>query len=90
MHWIEELGQSGMRPILHILETIDLEDNISSTAFRLVAYEREAYWIDKYLNLGAPLLNTLGVTRRYPQLGNKAKGRRIEIEDVEGLNIADD
>ena len=71
MHWIDELEQSGTRPILQILETIYREDNMSSADLRRAAYEKEAYWIQEYLGLGASLLNKFGVTVQYPRQNKK-------------------
>lgn len=70
LRWIEGLGKLGLHPTLQLLETVHRQNDMSSEAFRLVVYEREAYWIETYLRTGAPLLNTLGVTRKYLKRGN--------------------
>jgi hypothetical protein len=50
--WINELKQQGLSPEMEILETIDNVPNID-----LVAQGRELYWIQHFLEVGAPLLN---------------------------------
>ncbi len=50
-HWICELKQQQLEPILHILE--EIHDT------RHYAYARETYWIYQYATQGAPLLNIL-------------------------------
>lgn len=70
LRWIEELGKLGLHPVLQLLETIRRQADMSSEAFRLAVYEREAYWINEYLRQGTPLLNTFGVIRKYPPRGN--------------------
>lgn len=68
--WIKDLGELGLHPIVQLLETIRRQADMSSEMFKLVVYEREAYWIDMYVRAGMPLLNTLGITRKYPIRGN--------------------
>lgn len=38
MHWIAELQQIDMRPILQILETVNREDSMSPSEFRYTGY----------------------------------------------------
>src|SRR5438067_2179658 len=52
LHWINELNDLGLQPILQILEVVSKLNNISSADFRLIVYEREAYWIGKYFRGG--------------------------------------
>lgn len=59
--WIKELEQSGLSPILEILETIEATDNSHATAC-----ERERYWINEKLHAGCSLLNSFGITKAYP------------------------
>jgi DNA-binding XRE family transcriptional regulator len=53
--WIRELLDGGLYPTLHILEEIELQ-RADVDAYSL-ACERERYWINAYLQSGAPLLN---------------------------------
>lgn len=46
--WLAELEQQGLQPILEILETVDAG---------LFTTDREKYWIDTFLDAGAPLTN---------------------------------
>jgi len=59
-HWILELQQEGLRPILQILETIEA----GSDAYA-IACEEELYWIREMVRLGYPLLNLSGLSRTY-------------------------
>ena len=68
-HWINELQQSNLTPILKILETIERTDDAYS-----VACEREHYWIEKLLRAGVPLLNVKGVSGPYPRTVGRPTG----------------
>ena len=59
-HWILELQQEGLRPILQILETVEA----GSDAYAIVC-EEELYWIREMVRLGHPLLNLSGLSRTY-------------------------
>lgn len=48
--WMQEIKQAGIVPTLSILEA-DVDEAI--------IYEREKYWIEHYLTLGAPLTNII-------------------------------
>jgi len=52
-HWIEELRQLGLSPLIQILETIQISANQ-----REAAYKRERYWINEMLRRGHLLLNS--------------------------------
>lgn len=47
--WIDSIKELGHKPDIEILEYVSIKDNIE---------EREKYWINKYLQKGALLLNT--------------------------------
>jgi hypothetical protein len=66
-YWVRELQQLGTSPVLQILEVVYRDDDMTLTEFKLFVLEREAYWIREYLRMGAPLLNTFGVTMKYPR-----------------------
>lgn len=60
--WVNELKDLGLSPVLQILETVDADD----ASYKLVL-QREQYWIDKLVAMGAPLIDVFGVTKPYPQ-----------------------
>ena len=66
-YWVRELQQLGTSPVLQILEVVYRDNDMTLTEFKLFVLEREAYWIREYLRKGAPLLNTFGVTMKYPR-----------------------
>jgi hypothetical protein len=61
-HWMNELQQANLTPVLKVLETIETTDDAYS-----VACEREHYWIEKLLRAGLPLLDVKGVSGPYPR-----------------------
>ncbi len=54
--WLSELKASGLSPEIKILETVEIEGDIDSSSL-----EREQYWINTLLQLGAPLTNISGI-----------------------------
>lgn len=64
--WIAELDKLGLSPELEILETINVEPGEVESDIDVIALEREKYWINRFLELGVPLLNIMGITRIRP------------------------
>jgi DNA-binding XRE family transcriptional regulator len=82
-HWIKELQQLGLSPIPQILETV--EPNVLN-----IASNREVYWIHEMLSRGQPLLNSSGISRKYPQ--RNFTRRRSKLRDLRikaALNISE-
>jgi GIY-YIG catalytic domain len=66
--WFSDLAQAGLLPILEIIE--------SDLTFR-EALSREKYWIEYYLNLGAPLTNYVA---RFHSKRNHIESVEIPVE----------
>ncbi len=63
--WIKELQRLDSRPELSILEIVNRPPKATFDEFKRAIGDRERYWINEYLRLGAPLFNRDGVTRNY-------------------------
>ncbi|HYT28756.1 MAG TPA: GIY-YIG nuclease family protein [Ktedonobacteraceae bacterium] len=50
--WLFDLKQQGLQPHIEILETVISDQDVVS-----LALEREEYWIQSFLDAGAPLTN---------------------------------
>jgi DNA-binding XRE family transcriptional regulator len=73
--WVSELRAVGLQPLFQILETIGACDNAHE-----VACQREQYWIEKYVRIGAPLINVVGVVKPYSKRERAARPQQNSVQ----------
>jgi excisionase family DNA binding protein len=84
--WIHRLLNSGLSPILQVLETIEASDDALT-----VACERELYWIHEMSRLGHPLLNVSGLSQPYiPPSATVYKPKKIRNPFIRKVNSTTD
>jgi DNA-binding XRE family transcriptional regulator len=75
--WINELEQLGLSPELEVLETIEIDPDRPED-IDVIALQREKYWIQEFLKLGAHLLNVQSVPRQASSQTSGAKPTLFE------------